>query len=62
MNQQTKVDSMERVTQQCDRAKIKAVLVFDNYAYFLATKQGDWMWVSKQTVSRMTQEQGYGTK
>ncbi|MBS9903215.1 hypothetical protein [Vibrio alginolyticus] len=53
---------MERVTQQRYRAKIKAVLVFDNYVYFLATKQGDWMWVSKRTVSRIRQEQGYGIK
>ncbi|MEH0088602.1 hypothetical protein V6261_11100 [Vibrio alginolyticus] len=53
---------MERVTQPRDRAKIKAVLVFDNYVYFLATKQGDWVWISKRTASRMTQEQGYGTK
>lgn len=53
---------MKRVTHQRDRAKIKAVLVFDNYVYFASTKQGDWRWVSKRTVSRMRQEQGYGIK
>lgn len=53
---------MERVTQQRHRARIKAVLVFDNYVYFASAKPGDWKWVSKRTVSRMTQEQGYGIK